>query len=53
MVQITKNEPTFFTDAKKKVKSSHFVSSAWKEIGKDEEGFKTKLREYILLEAFL
>ena len=50
MVQITKNEPTFFIDAKKKVKSSHFISSAWYELGKDEKGFKTKLREYILLE---
>ena len=50
MVQIIKNEPTFFIDVKKKVKSSHFISSAWYELGKDEKGFKTKLREYILLE---
>ena len=49
MIQITKNEPTFFTDAKKKIKSSHFVSSAWYKLGKDEENFKTKLREHILL----
>ena len=50
MIQIIKNEPTFFTDAKKKVKSSHFVSSTWSELGKYEENFKTKLREHILLE---
>jgi uncharacterized protein (TIGR02646 family) len=50
MYQIIKNEPIFFTNAKKKVKSSHFVSSAWHELGEDEKGFKTKLREYILLE---
>jgi len=49
MIQIIKNEPTFFTDAKKKVKLP-FISSAWSEIGKDEKGFKTILREYILLE---
>jgi len=49
MIQIIKNEPTFFTEAKKKVKLP-FISSAWSEIGKNEKGFKTKLREYILLE---
>jgi len=50
MKQIIKNEPTFFTNAKKKIKSSQFVSSAWYKIGKDEEDFKTTLREHILLE---
>jgi uncharacterized protein (TIGR02646 family) len=49
MIQIIKNEPTFFTNAKKKVKLP-FISSAWKEIGKDEKSFKSGLREYILLE---
>lgn len=49
MVQIIKNEPKFFIDAKTKVKLP-FVSSAWYEIGTDEKGFKTNLRECILLE---
>ena len=50
MLQIRKNQPTFFTDAKKKVKSSHFISLAWYELGKNEENFKTTLKEHILLE---
>ena len=47
MLKIVKDEPSFFTDAKKKVKLP-LISSAWKEIGKDN--FKTELREHILLE---
>jgi len=50
MTRINKTEPTFFTNAKKKVKSSHYVSSAWSELGKGKKNFKTELREYILLE---
>jgi len=49
MVQIIKNEPTFFTDAKRAI-ALPTAPSAWDEIGKDERGFKTKLREHILLE---
>lgn len=49
MFKIIKDEPDFFTDAKKKVKLP-FISSAWREIGKDKNGFKTKLREHILVE---
>ena len=49
MFKIIKDEPIFFTDAKKKVKLP-LISSAWKEIGNDKKGFKTELREYILLE---
>ena len=49
MFKITKDEPVFFTNAKKKVKLP-LVSSAWREIGNDKKGFKTELREHILLE---
>jgi len=49
MLKITKYEPQFFQEAKKKVKLP-FISSAWNEIGVYENGFKTKLREHILLE---
>jgi len=50
MKQIIKNEPTFFIDAKKEVKSSHFISSAWDELGrKNKKGFKERLRKHILV----
>jgi len=48
MFKIHKNEPKFYSDAKRKVKSP-LVSSAWYEIGKNEDTFKAELREHILL----
>lgn len=49
MINITKHEPDFFTNAKKRVKLP-FISSAWMKISEGQGDFKTTLREYILKE---